>query len=824
MQFESRSARLFRTLAAAVAMPFLLALSPATSDASTWPGLRGPGYDGAVRDEPLFGELPDEARATLEVAWQRELGSGYSVVVADADRVVAAFQSGARDVVAAFDPASGDEIWRYEIGEAYAGHSGSHDGPIATPVLAGGKVFGLGPRGDLFALDGATGQAHWASNVAEDFEVEAPFYGFGASPIVVDDVLVVPVGAGEDKSIAGFDVATGERVWGVGAGAVEYNSPILASLGGRSQIVAADDKILRGIDPSSGAVLWSHEHGGDERAMGGATIVPVPAGDNRLLLLSQQGESVLVEVIREEESWQVAEVWRTSAIKATYVQPVYHEGHVYGMNGKIFTCIDAETGEMKWRSRAPGDGFPTLVGDHLVIMTKPGVLRVAEASPEGYQELASVGLFESVSWSAPAYAGGSLYVRSINSLARVDPVVQASAAADQVPAATGDSEAAVAAAATATAAAERSDGFARFLEALGELDGDAARSALIDAYLAERSVPVIEPTGAVHFLYRGEATDVGIVGDMIGLRREEGMTRVAGTDLFYYSTRLEPDAAVHYGFLVDFGEPIPDPLNPLSGDSLFDEVSFLAMPAYYPEDFSEAAEEARQGRLEEVSWESAAFENETRAAMVYLPAGYDAGGTTRYPVLYVHDGQEALEDGRFKNALDRLIGDSVVPLIAVFVTPADPENGSREFRNPAYAEMFSNELVPMIEELFRTLDDPSSRATAGAGRAADMSLRLAFGAPERFGRVGALWPVLFGFDAAPPPAQERPLVIYQKWGSYHLRSPHENFDSNVYNHELRQRLRDHGHRPTGGEVPEGLGWNNFRGYVGEMLRVLYPAV
>lgn len=89
--------------------------------------------------------------------------------------------------------------------------------------------------------------------------------------------------------------------------------------------------------------------------------------------------------------------------------------------------------------------------------------------------------------------------------------------------------------------------------------------------------------------------------------------------------------------------------------------------------------------------------------------------------------------------------------------------------------------------------------------------------------VGALWPMLFAFDSQPPTADDQPLVIYQRWGAYHLRSPHENFDSAVANREFQQRLRDLGHRPAGGEVPEGVGWNNFRGYVGEMLRALFPA-
>ncbi len=792
-----RRIRFVSVLATALAVSVA---QPPIASGSSWPGLRGPSHDGAVRDARLF----EGDSAGLSVVWQRELGSGYPVVAVDAERLVTGFQSGAQDVIAAFDPESGDELWRYEIGEAYAGHTGSHDGPIATPVLVDGRVFGLGPRGHLFALDAENGSAVWTKNLTDDLKAEAPFYGFGASPIVVEGALIVPMGAGKGQSIGGFDAASGELLWSAGDDTVEYNSPILATLGGRSQVVAAGTKHLRGLDPSSGTVLWSHEHGGDERAMGGATIVPIPAGENRLLLLNQQPESSMLEVAVDGDSWKVSEVWKSAAIKGTYVQPVYHDGFIYGMNGRIFTCVDAETGETKWRSREPGDGFPTLVGDHLVIMTKPGVLRVAEASPEGYKELASVPLFDQVSWSAPAYAGGHLYLRSMGSLARVDPIGKASALAE-------------------VAARRGAAGFLGFLSELGGLESSEDKSARIDAYLAENPVPVIEDTGAVHFLYRGEAADVGIVGDMVGFRREDPMTPVAGTDLFYYSTRLEPDAAVHYGFLVDYAEARADPHNPRAGEGLFGEVSFLAMPARRAPDYSAAAESDRQGRLEEVSWESQAMEGQTRKAAVYLPSGYDPDDDARYPTLYVHDGQEALENGHLKNVLDHLVGDSVAPLIAVFLTPADPENSRREFRNPAYVEMFGKELVPLIDERYSTIDDPMARAIAGTGSGADLSFRLAFETPDRFARVGALWPMLFAFDSQPPRADDQPLVIYQRWGSYHLRSPHENFDSARANRDFQQRLRELGHRPAGGEVPEGVGWNNFRGYVGEMLRALFPS-
>lgn len=284
------------------------------------------------------------------------------------------------------------------------------------------------------------------------------------------------------------------------------------------------------------------------------------------------------------------------------------------------------------RSRRPGDGFPTLVGDKLLIMGKPGVLRVAEASPEGYRELASVDLFDEVSWSAPAFAGGSIYLRSMDSLARVDPaVVEMAATPEEI-----------------AGSQPESLGFAAFLAELAGLE-DGEKAARVDAFLApyvagDRATPIIEASGEVHFLYRGEVGDVSIIGDHIGFRREDPMTRVPGTDIFVSSTRLEPDVAIYYGFLVDYGDPAADPLNPQPGSGLFGDVSRFEMPGYAsPGDFSTEAADERRGRLEEISWESEILEGQTRKAQVYLPAGYDSGGDRRYPALYVQDGGEALE-------------------------------------------------------------------------------------------------------------------------------------------------------------------------------------
>ena len=775
---------------------------PIASDAhasTDWPGLRGPNYDGAVRDAQLF----DGDEGALSVSWKRELGSGYPVVAVDGQRAVTLFSSGEDDLAAAFDIETGDVLWRYRINDIYKGHTGSHDGPIATPALVDGRVYGLGPRGDLFALDAETGNELWSVDLVEEMRAEAPFYGFGSSPVVVGGVLVVEIGAGAGKTVAGFDIENGSEMWTVGDDTISYHSPIVATIGGREQVVAIGRKTVMGLDPASGETLWSYDHNGDERAMGGETIVPVPAGEDRLLLLNTQPASTMLRITgKKRGKFEITELWSDKSISGTYVIPVYLDGYLYGMTGKIFTCVDAATGETQWKSRGPGDGFPTLVGGQLAIMTKPGTLIIANADPKGYEEVTRLDLFEEHSWSAPAFANGSLYVRSMSEIARVD-LDRAQTVA------------------TTTASWIQNTAFGLFLK---EVENADDKVSVIDDYLDRQSTfPIVEPDGSVHFVYRGEAEDVGIVGDMIGFRREDPMIQVADTDLFYYSTRLEPDAGVNYGFLVNYGEPTADSLNPQPGDGLFGEVSWLAMPGWQGPDHLGEVEASRQGRLEAIEWESTVREGQTRPAQVYLPAGYDDDPDRRYPVLYVIRGGEALEKGFFKNTLDNLIGETIEPVIAVMVISIGEVPRADIGDEDSYIEMITTELVPMIDERYRTLADSMSRGVASTGSGADVALNAAFRHPEIFGRVGAIWPGLFDYDfSVIPNADEHPLVIYQGWGTYHLRSPHESFDSTVDNRRLREALRDAGYRPAGTEVPEGIGWTVYRGYTDDMLRALYP--
>lgn len=142
----------------------LLALTNA-GWAGEWPAYRGPHADGVVREAALAGD----GTPRLDVAWKRELGSGYSSLTIAGDRALTMFSEGESDFMIALDAADGTELWRRELGPTYHGHDGSHTGPMSTPLIDGERVIALGPWGRLLAVTLESGELLWSIDLQEEF-------------------------------------------------------------------------------------------------------------------------------------------------------------------------------------------------------------------------------------------------------------------------------------------------------------------------------------------------------------------------------------------------------------------------------------------------------------------------------------------------------------------------------------------------------------------------------------------------------------------------------------------------------------------------------
>jgi outer membrane protein assembly factor BamB len=90
-----------------------------------------------------------------------------------------------------------------------------------------------------------------------------PHWGFTTSPLVYGDLLIVETGGTQNNAITAFNKKTGKVIWSAGSDNIEYQSPLVANLAGRAQILWAGEKSLYGYEPNTGKELWRYVHGGD---------------------------------------------------------------------------------------------------------------------------------------------------------------------------------------------------------------------------------------------------------------------------------------------------------------------------------------------------------------------------------------------------------------------------------------------------------------------------------------------------------------------------------------------------------------------------------
>ena len=124
--------------------------------------------------------------------------------------------------------------------------------PRATPLIRGDKVYTLGGLGDLRCIELTKGKVVWSKNLARDFGGHVPTWGYCASPLAVDDKLIVNPGA-RQAAVVALDCSSGKEVWRCAGLPPAYASFIAGTFGGVRQVVGYDEKSLGGWDLAGGA-------------------------------------------------------------------------------------------------------------------------------------------------------------------------------------------------------------------------------------------------------------------------------------------------------------------------------------------------------------------------------------------------------------------------------------------------------------------------------------------------------------------------------------------------------------------------------------------
>ena len=384
----------------AVPTIILVLLPVALTLAADWPQFRGPQRDGVSAETGLLAKWPDDGPREL---WSTKLGGGYSGIAAVDGRLFTMFADGSDEFVAALDAATGNEIWRVRSGGKFKDMFG--DGPRSTPTVAGGIVFALGAKGRLLALAVADGKQLWTHDLVEDYGARSPKWGFSSSPVIEGDLLLLDVGGADGSSIVAFNKKTGAEVWRSQEDKAGYSTPIVIEVGQRRHAIFFTGTTVVSLAPEDGKLLWKRAWK-TSYDVNAATPVFIPP--DRVFISS--GYDVGGAVYRIHGSG-VDEVWRSREMKNKFHSSVLHDGHLYGFDEKIFKCIDAATGETRWRARDYGHGSLIYADGHLVVLGDKGLLGLVEATPEAYREKSRVELFRGKTWTPPTLADGRLYLR-----------------------------------------------------------------------------------------------------------------------------------------------------------------------------------------------------------------------------------------------------------------------------------------------------------------------------------------------------------------------------------------------------------------------------
>lgn len=331
-----------------------------------------------------------QAGEGFDIAWRRDIGEGSGRTTQVTSPIVAAdgriYVMDGHNQVTAVDAASGDIVWRHGITNderdrrsffsLSLGGGGENQGFGGGVAVAGGRVFVTSGLRVVTALDAATGDVVWTS------EVESPIHG--APTVAGGRVYAVDV----DNQVIAFDVNSGAQAWSY-------------------QAIAEPARILRASSP----------------AVTGETVVTPFSSGELVALRTSNGQQLWQQVLSRTNRTNAL-----SEIRDIAGRPVISRGMVYaGSHSGLFASMDVRTGTPRWQLPIATLNAPWVAGDAVYVVSKAGeIIAINRESGQVYwiydlneerqrQEGGVFGLFDRTVrpiWSGPLLATNRLVMVS----------------------------------------------------------------------------------------------------------------------------------------------------------------------------------------------------------------------------------------------------------------------------------------------------------------------------------------------------------------------------------------------------------------------------
>lgn len=256
-------------------------------------------------------------------------------------------------------------------------------------------------------------------------------WGFGSSPIIFQDRVIVQCDIQENSFIAAFDLETGNEVWRTEREEIpSWSTPTIHHFEELPMLITHATKSARGYDARDGKLLWSLGKHSE-------IVVPTPFVAHDLIFIASgyspvqpivairptaRGELSLIDGERKEGSEDSFIAWSKLRHGPYMPTPIVYGDYLYSCsNNGILRCFVATTGEEVYqhRLRAPGGGLaftasPLAADGHLYLTAEDGRVLVIKAGPD-FELMATNPCGENV-LATPAISEGMLFIRGQNHL------------------------------------------------------------------------------------------------------------------------------------------------------------------------------------------------------------------------------------------------------------------------------------------------------------------------------------------------------------------------------------------------------------------------
>lgn len=254
--------------------------------------------------------------------------------------------------------------------------------------------------------------------------------------------------------------------------------------------------------------------------------------------------------------------------------------------------------------------------------------------------------------------------------------------------------------------------------------------------------PQVNSQGYARFKIKAPQADSVRVS--LGLGGRGGTLLTKGADGYFTGTTEGPmDEGFHYYHLTIDGGTFNDPgsLN-FYGSTRWE--SGIEIPAH--DQLFYALKNVPHGNVQQILFHSKSTSSERRA-FVYTPPGYEKNTSTKYPVLYLQHGWGEDEtawsnQGHANLIMDNLIADGKTkPFIIVMTYGMTNElkwGHMKDFKIDLFQTVLVDELIPFVDDHFRTIADRKHRAMAGLSMGGMETHTITLNKPDVFSSFALL--------------------------------------------------------------------------------------